>query len=117
MLRLQIALDPRGGVRGVIDPEFAVVLGVAFLAFSFVTVAYVVWTRIVGMEPTLAQRFAEFSTGKRAVAAVGFGVLLGVGAELAPSVQSGVAAAVLLAAASFAGLIAFEVYEVGRVTP
>lgn len=93
-----------------IGPGFAVVLGVATLSLAFVAVAYVIWIRIVGLEPTLAQRVASLPTGVQAVAVVALGVVLGVGAELAPSVEMGVSGAVMVAAVAFAGLIVFEVY-------
>jgi len=41
--------------------KFALLLGVGLLAFLFVVALYVVWTRIVGLDPTLAQRCADLS--------------------------------------------------------
>lgn len=93
-----------------IGPGFAVVLGVATLSLAFVAVAYLVWIRMVGLEPTLAQRFAALSTAVQGIAVVLVGVLLGAGAEIAPTVETGVAGAIMVAAAAFAGLIVFEVY-------
>lgn len=93
-----------------IGPGFAVVLGVATLSLAFVAVAYVLWIRMVGLEPTLAQRFAALSTAVKGVAVVVLGVLLGAGAEFAPTVEAGVSGAIMVAAAAFAGLIVFEMY-------
>lgn len=93
-----------------IGPGFAVVLGVAGLSLAVVAVGYVVWIRMVGLEPTLAQAFATLPTSVQGIAVVVLGVLLGVGAEIAPSVETGVAGAVMVAAAAFAGLIVFEMY-------
>lgn len=91
-----------------IGPEFAVVLGVSLLAFAFVPAAYVVWIRIVGLEPTLGQRYATFTSVTRTFVALALGACLGMGAELAPTVGIGVSAAIMTAAATFAGLILFE---------
>lgn len=77
---------------------------------AFVAVAYVVWIRIVGLEPTLAQRVAGFPQWARVGLALLLGLVLSVGAELAPTVEAGVSGVIMVAAAAFAGLLAFEVY-------
>ncbi|MFC4549198.1 MULTISPECIES: hypothetical protein [Halorussus] len=91
--------------------KFALLLGVGLLSFLFVTALYVVWTRIVGLDPTLAQRCAKFSRPVRFCIAVGSGALLGTGSLAAPSVELGVAGAVMLAASTFAALMAFELVQ------
>ena len=91
--------------------KFALLLGIALLSFLFVTTLYVVWTRIVGLDPTLAQRCADFSRPTRTCIAVVFGVVLGTGSMAAPSVELGVAGTVLVAASAFAGLMLFELVQ------
>ncbi|WP_115863763.1 hypothetical protein [Halorussus litoreus] len=91
--------------------KFALLLGVGLLAFLFVAALYVVWTRIVGLDPTVAQKCASLSaTGQAALAAVSGGTL-GAVSLAAPSVPVGVAGMVLLAASSFAGLLVFELVQ------
>lgn len=97
-----------------IGPEFAVVLGVACLSLAFVAVAYVVWIRMVGLEPTLGQQFAGFSTTVQSSLVIVLGVVIGVGAEIAPNVETGVAGVIMIGAATFASLILFEVYGNNR---
>jgi len=92
-------------------PKFALLLGVGLLAFLFVTALYVVWTRIVGLDPTLAQRCAAFSAVGRAALAAVSGTALGALSLAAPSVRTGVAAMVLLAASTFAALMLFELVQ------
>lgn len=94
-----------------IDAQFAVILGASLLSFAFVPAAYLVWIRIVGLEPTIGQRYAGRSSVARSFLALGFGSCLGIGAELAPSISVGVSASVLFAATSFAALILFESYS------
>jgi len=91
--------------------KFALLLGVGLLSFLFVVSLYVVWTRIVGLDPTLAQRCAELSLPGRTVVAVVSGVLLGTGSLAAPTVEVGVAGLVLLAASTFAALMLFELAQ------
>lgn len=99
-----------------IGPAFAVVLGVALLSLSFVAVAYVVWVRIVGLDPTLGQQFAALSKPAQSSLVICLGLLLGAGAQIAPNVRAGVAGAVMFGAAVFAALIFFEVYGAERTT-
>ncbi|WP_158057249.1 hypothetical protein [Halorussus halophilus] len=91
--------------------KFSLILGVGLLSFLFVLSLYVVWTRIVGLDPTLAQRCADFSRPVQGVLAVVFGVALGTATQAAPSVESGVAGIVLLAASTFAALMLFELVQ------
>lgn len=93
-----------------IGPGFAVVVGVATLSLAFVAAAYVVWIRIVGLEPTLAQQFAALSPAVRGTTVVVLVVALGVGAKIAPNVEAAVAGTIMVATAAFASLIVFEVY-------
>ena len=88
--------------------KFALLLGVGLLAFLFVAALYVVWTRIVGLDPTVAQWFAALSTPVRAAVALVSGVALGAASLAAPTVAVGVAGLVLLAASGFAAVMAFE---------
>ncbi|PSP54326.1 hypothetical protein BRC82_10440 [Halobacteriales archaeon QS_1_67_19] len=88
--------------------KFALLLGVGLLAFLFVEVLYVIWTRIVGLDPTIAQRFAALSSPVRAAIAAVSGVGLGTASLFAPSVASGVAGIVMFGASAFTGLVLFE---------
>ena len=99
-----------------IGPGFAVILGVACLSLSFVITAYVVWVRMVGLEPTLGQQFVESSTTIQSLVVIVLGVVFGVGAEVAPNVETGVVGVIMLGAAAFASLIGFEVYGNNRTT-
>lgn len=87
---------------------FVLLLGVAVLSSLVVIALYVVWSRLVGLDPTLAQDFSAFSGLRRTLVALVSGALLGVSAMVAPTVPIGVAAIVMLAASTFAGLMAFE---------
>jgi hypothetical protein len=49
-----------------------------------VVTLYVVWSRIVSLDPTLAQGFVSLSGVKRFMTALASGVLLGVRAVIAP---------------------------------
>lgn len=91
--------------------KFALLLGVGLLAFLFVVVLYVVWTRIVGLDPTVAQKCAELSTPARTAIALVSGIALGAASLAAPSVRVGVAGMVLLAASTFAALLLFELVQ------
>jgi hypothetical protein len=91
--------------------KFALLLGVGLLSFLFVVSLYVVWTRIVGLDPTLAQRCATFSRPARMAIALFSGVVLGTASVAAPSVDVGIAGMVLLAASTFAALMLFELFQ------
>lgn len=94
-----------------IGVKFTLLLGVAMLSFIVAIALYVVWTRMVGLDPTLAQRCATLSRPARAVLAVVSGSLLGAGIVAAPTVPIGVTALVTLAASVFAGLMLFELVQ------
>lgn len=94
--------------------KFALLLGVGLLSFLFVASLYVVWTRIVGLDPTLAQRCAAFSLPGRTLVALVSGALLGTGSLAAPNVRVGVAGMVMLAASTFAALMLFELTQQRR---
>ncbi|UPV73418.1 hypothetical protein M0R89_12795 [Halorussus limi] len=91
--------------------KFALLLGVGLLAFLFVLSLYVVWTRIVGLDPTLAQRCADLSGPVRSIIALLSGALLGTASMAAPNVEVGVAGMVMLAASTFAALMLFELAQ------
>jgi hypothetical protein len=91
--------------------KFALLLGVGLLAFLFVVALYVVWTRIVGLDPTLAQRCAGLSRPARYLIALVAGTLLGSASLAAPTVGVGIAGLVLLAASTFAALMLFELVQ------
>ncbi|WP_458206435.1 hypothetical protein [Haladaptatus sp. NG-SE-30] len=95
---------------------FLLILGIALLSFLVVVTLYVIWSRIVGLDPTLAQRFVSLSGVKRFLMALLSGMLLGVSAVVAPSVPVGIAAIVMLAASVFAALMLFELVQ-ERYTP
>lgn len=91
--------------------KFALLLGVGLLSFLFVVTLYVVWTRIVGLDPTLAQRCANLSRFARTGIALVSGAVLGTASLAAPTVEAGVAGMVLLAASTFAALMLFELVQ------
>ncbi|WP_458187393.1 hypothetical protein [Haladaptatus sp. NG-WS-4] len=90
---------------------FLLLLGTALLSFLVFTTLCVVWSRIVGLDPTIAKRFVSLSGVKRFGAALLSGALLGVSAVFAPSVPVGIAAIVMLAASTFAALMLFELVQ------
>lgn len=91
--------------------KFSLLLGVGLLAFLFVATLYVVWTRIVGMEPTVAQRYAALPQPVQVILAVGTGTILGSVSVAAPTVQVGAVSMVLLATSTFAALMLFELVQ------
>jgi hypothetical protein len=91
--------------------KFALLLGVGLFAFLFIVTLYVVWTRIVGLDPTLAQRCADFTRPARLVIALISGTILGTASLAAPTVKVGIAGLVLLATSTFAALMAFELVQ------
>ena len=96
-------------------PEFLLVLAAALLAAVGVPVAYVVWSRIVGLDPHLARRWASLPRRVTAPAGLVVGLGLGVGTALAPTVETGIAGVVLVASSTFAGLLVYEFYA-GQTT-
>ncbi|WP_266076389.1 hypothetical protein [Haladaptatus caseinilyticus] len=90
---------------------FSLLLGVVLISFLIVLSLYVVWSRIVGLDPTVAQRFVSLTKIKRFVMALITGATLGTGLVVAPSVRVGVAAIVMLAASTFAALMLFELVQ------
>ncbi len=93
---------------------FFLLLGVAVLSFLLVASLYVVWSRVVGLDPTLVRKFASFTGIKRFFTALVSGALLGTAVVVAPSVPVGIAAIVMLAASVFAGLMLFELLQKRR---
>ena len=91
-------------------PQFLIVIAVAMLAFVVVPVAYVVWARIVGLEPKLAQWWTDQSRLLTMPAGLAIGAVLGVSIRFLPTMTAGLAAIVLLATSTFAGLLLFEFY-------
>lgn len=89
-------------------PNYLIVLATAILACVGVPGAYVVWIRLVGLEPTVAKRAADLSRPTRIVAGLALGTLLGVALQFVPSLYAGVALVTMLAASAFAGLLLFE---------
>jgi cytochrome c oxidase assembly factor CtaG len=92
-----------------VPAKFAMLLGVGLLSFLFVVALYVVWTRIVGLDPTVAQWCADLSRPGRALVALVSGAALATGSLAAPTVEAGVAGMIMLAASAFAALMAFEI--------
>lgn len=86
------------------------VLAVATLASGAVSAGYLVWIRLVGLDPTLALRAAELPGWVAGTFAVLAGLGLGTALALLPSVRAGLAAVLLLASATFAGLLLFELH-------
>lgn len=95
-------------MSAVIWPSYVIVLSTALLACVSVPVAYVVWIRLVGLEPTVAKRAASLSRPARITLAVFVGFLLGGGLQFVPSLTAGIALVTLFAASVFAGLLVFE---------
>jgi hypothetical protein len=91
-----------------VPAKFAMLLGVGLLSFLFVVALYVVWTRIVGLDPTVAQWCATLSRPGRVVIALVSGAGLATASLAAPTVEAGVAGMVMLAASAFAALMVFE---------
>ena len=91
--------------------KFALLLGVGLLAFLFVVTLYVVWTRMVGLDPTVAQWCADLSEPFRGAIAALSGVLLAMGSLVAPSVELGIVGMMMLAASTFAALMLFELVQ------
>jgi cytochrome c oxidase assembly factor CtaG len=91
-----------------IPAKLAMLLGVGLLSFLFVVALYLVWTRMVGLDPTVAQWCADLSRPGRMVIALISGAALATGSLAAPTVEAGVASMVMLAASTFAALMAFE---------
>ncbi|WP_433633779.1 hypothetical protein [Halomicrococcus sp. NG-SE-24] len=87
---------------------FVLLVGVAVLSLLVVITLYVVWSRLVGLDPTVAREFTALSGLRRTLLALVSGAVLGGGALIAPSVPVGIAAIVMLAASTFAALMAFE---------
>lgn len=84
------------------------VLGVAALATLVVAVGYVVWIRLVGLEPTLARRISELPSVLTIPAGLLLGSAIGIGIASLPTVRSGLAAVVMVSSSLFAGLLLFE---------
>lgn len=91
-----------------VPAKFAILLGVGLLSFLFVVALYVVWTRIVGLDPTVAQWCADLSRPVRTLIALVSGAGLATTIMAAPTVEVGIAGIVLLAASAFAALMVFE---------
>lgn len=89
-------------------PNFLIVLATAILACAVVPGAYLIWIRLVGLEPTIAKRAADLSRSTRIVAALVLGSLLGGSLQFVPSLYAGVALVTMLATSAFAGLLLFE---------
>lgn len=86
------------------------VAGLAALALLTVATGYVVWIRLVGLDPTLAKRAAELPGHVSVPGTVLLGVGLGATFTALPSMRAGLAAVVMLASSTFAGLLLFELY-------
>jgi hypothetical protein len=91
-----------------VSAKFAMLLGVGLLSFLFVAAFYVVWARIVGLDPTAAQWCTDLSEPMRTLIALVSGGTLATASLAAPTVEAGIAGMVLLAASAFAGLLLFE---------
>lgn len=89
-------------------PNFLIVLATAIFACLTVPVAYVVWIRLVGLEPTVAKRAADLSKPKRIASATGLGFFIGGSLQFIPSLPSGIAMVTMVATSAFAGLLLFE---------
>lgn len=98
-----------GAVSAMINwPSYLVVLATALLACVFVPTAYVVWIRLVGFDPTFAQRAANLTRPTRIVFALVLGFILGGALQFVPSLSAGIALVTMIATSAFAGLLLFE---------
>lgn len=98
----------RPGWTAVIGARFAVVFGVALFLAAFAAALYVVWIRMIGLDPSVAQAFDDLSSPIKTALAVGVGAFVGLSIQATSSLESGVATVTLLAASAFVGLMAFE---------
>lgn len=89
-------------------PSYLIVLATALLACVLVPAAYVVWIRLVGLDPTVAQRAADLSRFVQISMAVVLGFILGGALQFVPSLPAGIALVTLFATSGFAGLLLFE---------
>ena len=92
-----------------IGPRFAVVFGVALFLFGFVAALYVVWIRMIGLDPSLARAFARLSSPVRMLLAAGTGAFVGTAIQATASIEAGIATVVLLASSLFVALMLFEI--------
>ena len=92
-----------------IGPRFAIVFGIALFLFVSVAALYVVWIRLIGLDPSVAQAFAALSEPVRMLLGAAAGAFLGASIQATASLEAGVATVILLAASVFVGLMAFEI--------
>lgn len=104
------AYDPSfdGAAAMIYWPSFLIVLATALLACVSVPVAYVVWIRLVGLEPTVAKRAAALSRTVRILFAIVLGFVLGGTLQFVPSIYAGLALVTMVSTSVFAGLLLFE---------
>lgn len=91
-----------------IDSTFLVLVGLTVLAFEFDTALYVIWCRLVGIEPTLIVGYAKLSRGWRMVVVTSIGASFGVFSSVVADLYVGAAGVVFGAATLFAGVMLYE---------
>jgi len=91
--------------------SFALLLSVAMFVGLVVIAAYVLWSEVVGVDPSVAEAFAAMSSLRRTAVALVSGSVLGVGAVLAPSVEGGVAGIIMLGASVFGAMLLYELLQ------
>jgi len=91
--------------------SFVLLLSVAMFVALVVIAAYVLWSELVGVEPSIGEEFARLSSLRRAALAIVSGSVLGTGAILAPSVEGGVAGIIMLGASVFGSLLLYELLQ------
>lgn len=95
-------------------PELVVVLAAALLSCAAVPIAYVVWLRLAGLEPTATRRFASLPTWVRTIAAALVGLGIATSLQVVPSLVAGIALVTLVASSTLAGLVLFESVSAAR---
>ncbi|KTG09072.1 hypothetical protein AUR64_14830 [Haloprofundus marisrubri] len=91
-----------------IDSTFLVLVGLTVLAFEFDTALYVIWCRLVGIEPTLIVGYANLSRSWRVVVVTSIGASFGVFSSVVTDLYVGAAGVVFGAATLFAGVMLYE---------
>jgi len=91
--------------------SFALLLSVAMFVALVVIAAYVLWSEVVGIDPSIAEEFAAMSSLRRTALALVSGSVLGVATVIAPSVEGGIAGIIMLGASVFGAMLLYELLQ------
>jgi len=91
--------------------SFALLLSVAMFVALVVIAAYVLWSEVVGIDPSIAEEFAAMSSPRRMALALVSGSVLGVATVIAPSVEGGIAGIIMLGASVFGAMLLYELLQ------